>query len=293
MQAPARAGVCAFCGMVFRTATARAPDRGLVPSIVSFRLRAFLAHLGASLFLLTVVLGGLYLGWYRWPGWYLMQADMIAGILVMVDAGLGPLATLVVSSPTKARSVWRRDMVVIVAIQLLGLGYGAHTLWAARPLYYAYYEDRIVVVPASDFRPKTLAVARRAGLPEVPDWQSLPKWIWTPLPTDPEEWSRLSASILSGGEDVTAMPRYFRPWEQGVTALRAHLLPLGRLAELPNEQQEPLRHRIQGLGVAPDRLGMLPARGLRRDGMWVFDRTTGQPLAFWPVEIWSLKKSRH
>ena len=33
-----------------------------------FRLAALGLHLLASCVALTVVLGGLYLGWYRWPG---------------------------------------------------------------------------------------------------------------------------------------------------------------------------------------------------------------------------------
>ena len=36
-----------------------------------FRLRFFGLHLVASVVVLTLVLGSFYLGWYRWPGWYL------------------------------------------------------------------------------------------------------------------------------------------------------------------------------------------------------------------------------
>ena len=46
---------------------------------MKFRLKAFGLHLAASTCALTLILGGLYLGWYRWPGWYL------TGVLHVLD----------------------------------------------------------------------------------------------------------------------------------------------------------------------------------------------------------------
>ena len=88
---------------------------------MKFRLRLFSLHLLCSIGVLTLVLGGLYLGWYRWPGWYLCNAVKVAPILLLVDLTLGPLLTLLIANPLKNRRELARDIGVIVAVQLLSL----------------------------------------------------------------------------------------------------------------------------------------------------------------------------
>ena len=58
---------------------------------MKFRLKSFSAHLLCSIAVLTVVLGGLYLGWYRWPGCYLSNALRLVPILASVYLAAGPL----------------------------------------------------------------------------------------------------------------------------------------------------------------------------------------------------------
>src|ERR1700692_3390787 len=99
-----------------------------------FRLKAFGLHLSASVTLLGLIVGALYLGWYRWPGWYL--ADMLSVLPITVGGGesIGPLLTFVIASPTKPLRTLARDIAVIALVQLVALGYGCTTLWLGRPL---------------------------------------------------------------------------------------------------------------------------------------------------------------
>src|SRR5690349_18721712 len=103
-----------------------------------FRFKAFGLHLLGSTCLLALALGALYLGWYRWPGWYLAGAVTVALMMSGVDVVLGPMLTLLVANPRKPRRELARDISIIVAMQLLAAGYGILTLWNGRPLYYTY-----------------------------------------------------------------------------------------------------------------------------------------------------------
>ena len=69
-----------------------------------FRLKAFGLHLSASATLLTLILGSLYLGWYRWPGWYLTGVVRILVIVGIVDLALGPTLTLLIANPRHIRT---------------------------------------------------------------------------------------------------------------------------------------------------------------------------------------------
>ena len=83
---------------------------------MKFRLKLSGLHLLSSLGALTLVLGLLYLGWYRWPGWYLTNALRVVPILVVVDAALGPFLTLLIANPRKSRRELARDIGIIVAV---------------------------------------------------------------------------------------------------------------------------------------------------------------------------------
>jgi hypothetical protein len=226
-----------------------------------------------SITVLALVLGGLYLGWYRWPGWYLTGALSVVPILVGVDVALGPLVTLVIASPAKSVRELSRDIALIVIVQMTALAYGTHTLWQGRPLYYTFSVDRLEMVQASDLDPGEVAKARQLNASLAPYWYSLPRWVWAPLPQDPQEREAIVASAVGGGDDVIQMPRLFQPWERGLPALREQLQPL-------DKQRDPrvsffkakVRKRMLAAGFAPDDPVTLPMTARGGALLAVFDR---------------------
>jgi hypothetical protein len=246
---------------------------------VKFRLAAFGLHLSGSAAALTLVLGALWLGWYRWPGWYLTGALHVVGIVVMVDLVLGPTLTLIVANPNKPRTELARDVAIIVTVQLIALAYGGATLWRGRPLYYAFSVDRLELVQASDLKAQDIGAARRENPALAPGWTSLPRWIWAPLPDNAEEAQKLVAAAVLGGTDVTQMPRYFRPWEQGLPQLRQQLGKIEALRNFAPGEKRRLLSRMAQLGLAADQANALALWGGGRRVVAVFDLRTLAVLA--------------
>ena len=238
---------------------------------MNFRLKAFGLHLAGSAVILSLVLGGLYLGWYHWPGWYLTGVSSVVPVLAGVDLALGPLLTLVIASPAKPRRELARDVGIIAAIQIIALAYGSVQLWNGRPLYYAYSETVLQVVQAYDIDPAEAALARERNLPLAPHWYSLPRWIWAPLPQEPAERERIMGSAMSGGTDVIGMPRYYRPWEQGLPALRAQLKPVDQVGYFVGRQKKQLEERMQAAGLPVDKANAIPFTGRGRALLAVLD----------------------
>jgi len=243
-----------------------------------FRLKAFSLHLLASVCALILVLGGLWLGWYRWPGWYLADALHIVGLLILVDLALGPTLTLIVANPAKPRRELSRDIALIVAVQLAALIYGGATLWGGRPLYYTFSFDRLEIVQASDIKPEELALARQRNPSFAPHWYSLPRWIWAPLP-DGEEGARIGTGVLLGGTDVIDMPRFFKPWEQGLPRLRDELVRLDDMKYLSKPQKQTLRARMSERGLPVNERNTMIMWGGSRRLLAVFDTATLHILA--------------
>jgi hypothetical protein len=241
-----------------------------VEQTIRFRLRASGLHLIASTVVLTLVLGSFYFGWYRWPGWYLADALHVVAALAGVDLALGPLLTLVVARSSKPRRELTRDIAIIVVIQLLALSYGATTLWKGRPLYYAYSEGFLQLVQAYDINGQQQRLARKQNPELAPHCYSLPRWIWAPLPKDPDERNKIVKSAVAGGDDVISMPAYFKPWEQGLPELREQLKRVDELAYFSGAEKKVLTQRMRAAGFATDRNSMV-FTGRGRPLLAIFD----------------------
>lgn len=251
---------------------------------MKFRLKALGLHLLASAVVLTLIFGCLYLGWYRWPGWYLADVSKVVFVMAGVDLVVGPLLTFTIAASNKSRRVLTRDIAMIVAVQLLALIYGSLSIWNGRPLYYAFSETVLQVVQAYDIDAHEWAVARRQKAELAPHWYSLPRWIWAPLPEDSHERERIVASAVGGGDDVISMPRYFKRWEQGLPALRNQLRKVDDLGYFSPADKKLLRERMRAAGLATDQLNTMPLTGRGRPLLAVFDRTTLKITAIFKVK---------
>jgi hypothetical protein len=239
-----------------------------------FRLKALGLHLLASTVALLSILGTLYFGWYRWPGWHLADAAHVVIVMAGVDIVIGPLLTFVIARSSKPRRELTRDIAMIVAVQLSALIYGAVSLWHGRPLYYAFSENVLQLVQAYDIDGQEVALARQQKAELAPHWYSLPRWIWAPLPQDSNERKRIVTSAVTGGDDVISMPRYFKPWEQGLPALRTQLKKVDNLAYFSGADKKVLKEHMRAAGLSTDELNSIPLTGRGYPLLAVLDPTS-------------------
>jgi len=247
---------------------------------MGFRFKAFGAHLLGSACLLALVLGGLYWGWYRWPGWYLAGALKIAVIMAGIDVVLGPLLTLLIANPNKPRRELTRDIGIIVVVQLVAAGYGFATLWQGRPLYYTYSEKYLQLVQARDLSAEQIALGRKLNPQLAPYWYSLPRWIYAPLPKDKDLAKQIMGNSMAGGEDVVQMPRYYRPWPEALDDIRKNLKPLDQMGLVMPRDRKVIAARMKERGYAPDQPTLLPILVGSRPLVAVVDPVSAQIKAF-------------
>lgn len=241
-----------------------------------FRFKAFGLHLLASTVTLSVILGSLYWAWYRWPGWFLTDVAHVVIVLVGVDIVLGPLLTLVIARSGKPRRELTRDIAMIVVVQLCALVYGTASLWNGRPLYYAFSESVLQLVQAYDIGDEEAVLARQQNPGLAPHWYSLPRWVWAPLPQDPKTSLDIVRSAITGGDDVISMPRYFKPWSQGLVGLRAQLKKVDDVAYFSPKQKITLKQRMRAAGLPTDQANVMPLTGRGHPLLAVFDPATAR-----------------
>ena len=238
---------------------------------MGFRLRALGLHLLASATALALILGTLYLGWYHWPGWYLTDVTQVVLVMVGVDVVVGPLLTFIIARATKPRRELVRDIAIIVALQLSALIYGSASLWAGRPLYYAFSETVLQLVQAYDIDAAEAQAGRRQNPDLAPHWYSLPRWIWAPLPKDPQARQAMITAAIGGGDDVISMPQYFKSWNEGLPELRSRLKKVDDVAYFAGSEKKILKERMRAAGFATDQANAMPLSGRGKPLLAVFD----------------------
>jgi hypothetical protein len=251
---------------------------------MGFRLRAFGLHLLGSFGALTLILGALYLGWYRWPGWYLADVSHVVVVLPAVDLVVGPLLTFIIASSNKPRRALARDISMIVAVQLIALIYGTVSLWNGRPLYYAFSENVLQLVQAYDINAQELNLAQQQKAELIPHWYSLPRWIWAPLPQDSAERGKIVAAAVTGGDDVISMPQYYKRWELGLPMLRTQLKKIDNVGYFSPADKKTLKERMRAAGYATDQLNAIPLTGRGYPLLAVFDPGSLKIMAIFKVK---------
>lgn len=237
------------------------------------------AHLAASAAVAGLAAALVLLLWYPAP-----YADVSGGIgllsiLVAVDVVVGPLLTLAVFDLRKPRAELRRDIAVIVALQLAALAYGLFTVAQARPAVVALEVDRLRVVRAIDLTKEELAKA-----PE--DLRSLqwtgPAFVATRAVTASEQWEAIDRALA--GQDIGMRPDFWLASSRTAAAYAQAAKPVNVLATRYRERVALLDAAIAGTGLPAERLGFLPILGRSTDWSALVDRESGRVMGYVQLE---------
>ena len=247
------------------------------------RWKAFAIHLGISAAIGTIVVGTMLLVWY--PGLFFtaMGGNDLVLILLGVDVVLGPLITLVVFNPRKARRLLRIDLAVIGAIQALALAYGVQVIAEVRPVYMVFTVDRFDLVAANDLKESELARVSDPAFQGIP-W-GRPRTVGVQSPADSKEQMRIIQSALAGA-DLQTFPQYYVKYE--VLAARALKVskPLAVLRRRHPEEGARIDGRIAELGRKEGELRFLPLKARSRDYCVLLDAKDGSVAGFLELIPW-------
>lgn len=197
----------------------------------SSRWKAAGAHLLISAALVLMV--GIV---YRALGYTFLLANLqgalsIFALVVFVDLCLGPLVTLIVSSPNKTRAVLLRDWGVIAIVQLAALAYGSYAFIKVRPVVVAVANGRADIVTADVINNSNFD-AQKKCLTE----SFLPNMgicvVIAVMPEDSKKRTEIALAALGGGRDITALTEYYLPARAASENLASHLVSIKKLKYL-------------------------------------------------------------
>lgn len=243
------------------------------------RWQAALIHLGCSALIALAAAALVFLVWYPWPYSVLAGGIGLFILITGVDVVMGPLITLVVFDRRKPWSELRRDLAIVVLLQLCALGYGLHVIFVARPVALALETDRLRVVRAGDVAETELPLA-------PPSMRQLsltgPVLLRTERPTDPAEVLETVERAMSGF-DLGMRPKYWRAWDAAASReVLAAAKPLDALRVRYAARRAEFDAAVARTGLKAPQLRYLPMLSQHDDWIALVDAQSGNLVGYAP-----------
>lgn len=173
----------------------------------SGKLQAFLIHLGSSAAIVGAIAALMLFIWYPQPWFEHDGGWTVFRLILLVDVVLGPLLTLIVYRRGKAEL--RRDLGIIVAIQLGALAFGVTTMLQHRPVFLVYAENNFFAVTWKEVREGTRDLGRLEQF-STPRVAGLPL-VYLQMPADAARRAEIRSAHARGGPAVSGHGDYYQP----------------------------------------------------------------------------------
>jgi hypothetical protein len=250
---------------------------------VRARFRAAFFHLVGSAVVASLAALLVFVVWYPWPYTALAGGLGLMVLITVVDVVIGPVITIAIFDQRKARTELRRDVSLVICLQIAALAYGLFTMYSARPVALALETDRFRVATANAIPAEDLA---RAPAPFNALSVTGPLMVRTLAPSEPGEMMEAIDKALAG-TDLGVRPPYWRAWD---ATAREQIKKAGRpLSEL--EKRYPKRVKELHEAVGRTRRPMADIRFLpivSRFADWValIDIQSGDVVGFAPFNAY-------
>jgi hypothetical protein len=246
------------------------------------RFQAFCSHLLGSIVVGLCSTALVFLVWYPWPLPAATGVTAIFAILLSVDVVIGPCITLIVFNPKKREL--KRDLAIVLLLQISALLYGMHTVFVARPVYYVFSNDRFDLVFANDLTPEKLDKVTDARFRSTP-WL-MPEVIAARSPDDTEARNKVLFSALAGGDDLPQLPQYYVPYADQKEQVQERIHPLEELKLFNKERGGEIAALIAKYSLIKDGIGYLPLKGKVADLTVIVRKDSAEVLEVKDIKPW-------
>ena len=230
------------------------------------KFKAFFIHFLLSAVAVSLIFLAVVFVWFPSPFLGLTNFKDIATIVIAVDLVLGPLLTFVVFNPKK-KSL-KKDLAVIVSIQVFALSYGIYTLFLTHPVYIAYHGNAFSMVIAKQATPEK-AMYEQLKVSKL----SKPTFVY--METNKETRDKLFTETINGGRDIEAHAEFYEPYENHIGTILENSLDAVKLFEEKNLTASS-KEFLEEYKERKNDFAYLPLIGTSRNAIIVLDKKTAE-----------------
>lgn len=233
-----------------------------LPASLRGRLRASAIHLLLSCTIAALCALLVFGVWYPYPYREISGGRELFFIVVSVDILLGPLITFTVFNRTKPLTELRRDLTIVILLQIAALAYGLWTVSAARPVHMVFEFDRFRVVHAIDV-PEDMLDKTPSGVNALP--LTGPTLLAVRPFRDGNESLEATMAALQGAP-LSARPDLWEPYAQATPRILLAAHPVALLKSRFPDSEAEIDQLIATGGGNPQTAMYLPLVG--RKSFW-------------------------
>jgi hypothetical protein len=245
------------------------------------RLRAAAIHLALSAAVAAIAGVLVFAIWYPFPYREISGGRTLFQLVVSVDVVLGPLLTFAVFNLAKPRKELRRDLAVIVLLQLAGLAYGLWTVHLARPVHMVFEIDRFRVVHQVEI-PTGLDDQAPAGIDVIP-WGGPTLIAVRPFRSAQEGMDMTLAALQ--GVHLGARPDLWQSYDAARADVLKAAKPVAQLRSRFPQRAGEIDAALKAAGADPARTSYLPLVARTADAWTVLlDAGDARVLGYIPLD---------
>jgi hypothetical protein len=243
------------------------------------RTRASTYHFIGSILVLGLVAWFVLQWCYPAPYSSATGGYRVMQLIASVDAILGPAITFFVFD--RAKKSLRKDLLIVVLLQIGALGYGVYAAVQGRPVFQTFLVDRFEILAANEVDATQLSQApiemRQLGfgVPKLAIWRG---------PNDEADRSALTLQGASGIQMRQLMSRY-QAYEPSVAPkVLARAKPIDMLAKFNSSEQ--VAKALDTVKRRADQVVFVPVDGRTGSITALLDAKTGAYLATVNLDPW-------
>lgn len=236
------------------------------------RFYAMGVHTIFSCVLLFIALYLVFKIWYPVPLDKAMGVNEIFWIILSIDLVLGPLLTFVIFN--KKKKELRRDLIIIIMLQLTAYLYGLYTVAQGRPVWQVFVVDDIELVRAVDIQGENSFY--RSSLIRKPGW------VAAVYSDDPRVEQQQKQAEMFDGISLATRPETYQAFETRAEQIKAKVQTIDKLFAFNTQKNV---RQILSMYKNTQIIGFLPVKGLKED-MTLLIGGNGQPVAIVDLKPW-------
>ena len=250
------------------------------PSFWKDRLQASAVHFALSALVAALAALLVFGLWYPYPYREISGGRELFLLVVTVDVIMGPLITLAIFDRRKPWTELRRDLIIVVGLQMSALGYGLWTVAMARPVHMVFEIDRFRVVHAIDVAPELLAQTP-AGIAALP--YTGPTLLGLRSFKDEQEQMEATLAALQG-LSLGFRPDLWQSYEVSRKDVLRASKPVGQLKSRFPASVHEIDAALASKGDAADAVQYVPLAGRKDFWTVLVDGRNGDVLGYLPLD---------
>jgi hypothetical protein len=201
-------------------------------------------------------------------------------VLLAVNVVAGPVLSALVYKPGKPGLKF--DLVALAGLEFVILGFALLEFDARRPAIAVFAVDRFEVLEYSEIDDLQLS-----GGPFAPLNRFGLRLVYAELPQDNDTMNRLiEETLFAGLPDIDRRPEFWKPYPEGIGALRKAAQPLAQLLTMNEEQAALVQRWVLRQGAPIDNYIYLPIRARNGDGTMIIHADSGYPVDVLATDPW-------